>query len=243
MIWLDYLMRPLTRLAIRRGVLFPELAEQLKRSYVRSAQDEAASSATDSLLSVMTGLQRRDISRLRASQAPEAKPHRQPLAEIISLWWATDAYDPKGIPVQGDGASFSSLARLIRKDVHPRTFLELLKQAEAVEEADGMVRLLARAYQPQHGSDDQLAYLGENVGDHLSTAVSNVLGETDLLDAGVHHAGLSEAAIADLEAHWRRRQHELMIELDQMAQSVPEMESGDRRFRAGAYFHVAETPS
>ncbi len=235
MYWIDPILRPLARLAICRGWLFPLVENRLRHAYIEGAKSTAGGAATDSKISIMTGLQRRDIARLR-SETAAPRDQRQPLAEIIALWWDDPAYDPKGIPVQGAGASFSTLARRVRQDVHPRTFLDVLIKNGAVSEIDEKVVLRTRSYQPLSGSDDQLSYLADNVGDHLAAAVSNVVNAAGNYDMGVHYKGLSSDAIKDLDTHYRSRMTQTLQELDTMVRALPETENGTHRFRAGGYF-------
>lgn len=190
---------------------------------------------TDSKASISTGLQRREIARLRKEDA-SLQTARQPLAEIIALWWDDAEYDPKGIPVNGEEASFASLARRIRKDVHPRTFLDILIEIGAVSESGDMVQLNTRIYQPLPGSDDQMAYLAANVGDHLEAAVSNVVDKANHYDMCVHYEGLSQKALEQLNSHFRTRMRLTLEELDTMARAFPTSENGTHRFRAGGYF-------
>ncbi|AXI45986.1 hypothetical protein C1J03_08110 [Sulfitobacter sp. SK012] len=235
MIWLDPILRPLARLAVRKGWLFPIVEHRLRHAYIEAADTLGEDPSTDSKVSILTGLQRRDIARLRREVIPPQN-QRQPLAEIIALWWDNPAYDPKGIFVQGDGPSFTDLARCIRKDVHPRTFLDVLIENGAVKEIGDKVILNTRSYQPLSGSDDQLAYLADNVGDHLATAVSNVVGEAGNYDMSVHYKGLSASAIEQLDKHFRARMKQTLQELDTMARTLPATEDGPHRFRAGGYF-------
>ncbi len=233
--WLDPILRPLARLAVRKGWLFPEVEHRLRRAYIAAAEALDGAGTTDSKISISTGLQRRDIARLRKDDAPP-QPPRQPLAEIIAMWWDDPDYNPDGIPVVGDAASFTTLARTVRKDVHPRTFLDILVENGAVTEADGHVRLRTRVYQPLAGSDDQMAYLAANVGDHFEASVSNVLDAAENYDLGVHYRGLSKGAIAQLDRHFRSRMQQTLEELDTMARNFPAAEDGENRFRAGGYF-------
>ena len=90
---LDHLLAPLARLLVARGVLFSDLTEQLKLQYVRAAEAGAEARATDSRLSVMTGLQRRDIARLRADQSGTEGPARpNHLSRLVALWQALPDY-------------------------------------------------------------------------------------------------------------------------------------------------------
>jgi Family of unknown function (DUF6502) len=235
MFWLDPILRHLASLAIRKGWLFPVLEHRLRHAYVEAAVSLCDGDATDSKISIMTGLQRRDIVRLRRETTPPQN-QRQPLAEIIALWSNDPNFDPAGIPVQGDGATFATLARSVRKDVHPRTYLDVLIENGAVTEVEGKVILNTRSYQPLAGSDDQLAYLGENVGDHLASAVANVVDAASNYDMGVHYKGLSANAIEHLDKHFRSRMRQTLHELDTMARTMPATADGPYRFRAGGYF-------
>ncbi len=233
--WLNPILRPLARLAISKGWLFPLVEQRLRHAYIEAAKSVSEGEATDSKISIMTGLQRRDIARLRRETVPPAN-QRQPLAEIIALWWDDPAYDPEGIPMQGAGANFTTLARSVRQDVHPRTFLDILIENGAVSESGEKVRLNARSYQPLSGSEDQLAYLAANVGDHLAAAVSNVVGAAGNYDMSVHYESLSAEAIEHLKTHYRARMTQTLQELDTMVRALPENDNGAHRFRAGGYF-------
>jgi len=233
--WLDPILRQLAWLAVRKGWLFPVLEQRLRHAYIAAAVSLCEGEVTDSKISIMTGLQRRDIVRLRRETAPPQN-QRQPLAEIIALWSNDQGYDPKGIPVQGEGASFATLARCIRKDVHPRTFLDVLIENGAVTEVGGKVILNTRTYKPLAGSDDQLAYLADNVGDHLASAVLNVADAKQNYEMAVHYKGLSANAIEHLDQQFRIHMNQTLQELDRMARTFPETEDGPYRFRAGGYF-------
>ncbi|MEM6311500.1 MAG: DUF6502 family protein [Pseudomonadota bacterium] len=236
MFWIDPILKPLARLAIQKGLLFQQVEKRLKHAYVLGAKSMADAPVTDSKISIVTGLQRRDISKLRSAD-DTSLPQRQPLAEIIALWRNAPEFDVQGIPVHGEGASFASLARTVRQDVHPRTFLDILIDNEAVKEDGDKVILLVTSYQPKPGTDDQLAYLAGNVGDHFETAVANALGEAKNYDMGVHYTNLSAEAIEELKTHFRLRLNNLLIEMDEMAQSFPESGGANFRFRAGGYFY------
>ena len=120
--------------------------------------------------------------------------------------------------------------------MYPRTFLDVLIEVGAVEERSDHVVLAARGYRPLAGSEDQLAYLSENVGDHLAASVNNVIGPGETYDMAVHYRGLSVEGIAQLEAKFRERMAETLQEMDKMARELPADQDGPHRFRAGGYF-------
>lgn len=114
--------------------------------------------------------------------------------------------------------------------------MDVLVENGAVTEVGGKVILNTRAYQPLAGSDDQLAYLADNVGDHLASAVSNVVDGARNYDMGVHYKGLSANAIEHLDNQFRTGMNQLLEALDTMARNMPEADDGPYRFRAGGYF-------
>lgn len=239
--FLDSLLAPLARLMVARGVLFAELSERLKAHYVVEAMRMAEGKATDSRLSVMTGLQRRDVARLRGFEPKPAKTGH--LTRLVALWQTEDGYhdrgEPRDLARSGDAPSFDALAWLVRRDVHPRTMLDALVETGTVEvDDDGQtVRLLARSYQPHAGGAEQMAYLAQNVGDHLSAATDNVIGQTPVFERAVHYGGLTEEQVETLEHRHAELQMAVLQELNTMAAEFGKTKDGPHRFRAGAYFY------
>ena len=105
------------------------------------------------------------------------------------------------------------------------------------------VRLQQPSYQPLAGSEDQIAYLSRNLGDHAQAAVENVQGrEPPHFERAVHYTGLTEAQVAALAARFNTAQMALFREISQTA---AEMKRGNAtpglmRFRAGGYFFRTE---
>ena len=84
------IMAPLARLAIARGLRFQEFGERLKEAYVAAAGAHftpASKRLTDSRLSMLTGLQRKDIKAIRA-RLDEGEPPAPagPLPRLIAQW-------------------------------------------------------------------------------------------------------------------------------------------------------------
>nr|WP_097806458.1 DUF6502 family protein [Pelagimonas varians] len=242
----DSLLAALARLMVARGVPFFELSERLKGHYVRAAQVQSADKTTDSRLSVMTGLQRRDIARLRAF---EAKPARKnPLSKLVAMWQTHAEYcierGPKPLPRNGPAPSFESLARNVRQDVHPRTMLDTLEAAGTVSIGeDGHITLQQKAYVPLRGSDEQLTYLSDNTGDHVLAACENVQGARPAhFERAVHYTGLTPSQVATLAADFEVGQMAVLADINAKANAMKSKapDRADQRFRAGAYFYTSK---
>lgn len=235
---LDPLLSALANLVVARGLPFPELAERLKGHCVAAATARIDGKVTDSKLSVLTGLQRRDVARLRAF---DTKPARDtPQTQLVTLWRTHPDYAPGGEPSvlerSGPSPSFDSLARLVRQDVHPRTLLDALAAAGTVALEGDCVRLIQNAYLPLGGSEDQLAYLAENVGDHLRAATANVEGAA-FFERALHYAGLTEDQFEVLHSKFSTEVMALLESLRDEAESMKSKnpEGATHRMRLGAY--------
>jgi len=231
-----HLLRPLARLALAKGVRFADMAEHMKRAYVDVAFDLAKPKTPVSRISVMTGLQRRDIARLLATPEDRAQKRPDALSKLVALWLAR--FKGEALPHHGEADSFDALAREIRRDVHPRSLLDELVAAGTVEAEAGVVRLLKAAHVPLKGSEAQIEYLGKNVGDHLAVAVGNVLGDKPAFERAVHYSGLSAEAVKKLEALWQAEMEQVLQVMNARALALQEQQKGPARFRAGGYFRA-----
>lgn len=179
-------LAPLARLAVGHGLTFAVLAEVLKQGFVqaaRAAHPGAAAHRAVSRISTTTGLNRREVTRLMQRADGEVPVSPSPATQAFTRWLSDPAFRgtdnaPLALRVQGPAPSFESLANSITRDVHPRTLLEELSRLGlARADTAGRVNLLHNAFVPRADRERMLAFLGANVGDHLSAAVGNVLGD------------------------------------------------------------------
>ncbi len=246
------LLVPLARLSVARGLPFSAVEEMLKLAFVQAASDAHPNLLPHrkvSRISTVTGINRREVTRLTQAAAPARPRGRSLVSELYAHWLSDPRYrGPFGEPLtlarQGPAPSFESLAQEITRDVHPRSLL------------DEMVRLqLARldpesdTVQPSEsaapGGDivPVLAYLGDNVGDHLSAAVDNALiGPHAHLEQALFADGASAETIEWVRQVARQQWHALRSAI------VPELERriaadgdalppGAQRLRVGLYVY------
>jgi len=247
---LDALFAPLARLLVARGVLFSDLAERMKAHYVAAAADlaeAAGGKVTDSRLSVMTGLQRREVTRLRDAAPRDERPNH--LSRLVALWQTDPAYvaegQPRVLPKNGPAPSFEALAQEVRRDVHARTMLDTLEAAGtvALDTETQTVRLVRSSYQPLAGSEDQILYLARNMGDHINAATDNVLGrDPPHFERAVHYTRLGADQVDELEAEFHAAEMALFERLGRRAAEMKALPGGPgrHRFRAGGYFYRME---
>jgi hypothetical protein len=252
------LLRPLVRLFLRSGLTFPALCELLRELYVNVAEYDFAlpgKEQTDSRVSLLTGIHRKEVRRLRGAGAPisAAPASLSRTSRIIARWLAapefTDARQrPLPLPRAADrdgGPSFESLVASVTRDLRPRAVLdEWLDSKLATIDADGRVVLAEAAFVPRGGSDQQLYYLGRNLHDHAAAAVANVLGdEPRFLERAVHYDGLSNGLAAHLEQSSRDLAMKVLQEANREAHAACETDAGGEcRWTFGVYVYREREP-
>lgn len=254
------LLRPLVKLLLHYSVQYPALASLLKLTYVEVATTMPVDGKpqTDSRVSLLTGIHRLDVKRLRNEivSGNDSPPMSVSLgAQIVARWTAHNEYlDNKGRPLPlhrlasvGGAMSFESLVRSVSKDIRPRVVLdEWLRLGVAQVDSLDRVVLVTDAFVPSHGLDEKLFYLGKNVHDHLDTCAYN-LTQPDappLLERSVYYDRLSKDSTLILSAYARQLSSQVMQAFSQKAMELQEQDHqySDTHYRVtyGQFFHQAD---
>jgi hypothetical protein len=155
------LLRPVMRLMLKSGVSWKQFAETARAAFVDVATRDFGirSRPTNvSRVAILTGINRRDVRRIREeleSDAPPSEGYLSPARRVLSAWHQDAAYlDSTGQPallfVDGATPSFESLLRSYGGDVPPVALLKELLLVGAIEkQLDGRVRAIKRHYVPQ----------------------------------------------------------------------------------------------
>jgi len=168
---LQRLLRPLVRLLINRSIPFPFAANLLRRAYIDVAVKEfpvASKPQTDSRITLLTGVHRKDVKRLRGEPRPVWRAPRVASlsSQLIARWTTLREYlDAQGAPLPlprlaaGGRHSFESLVRSLNTDIRPRVVLdEWLRLGIARLDDDDRVYLDVEAFVPPQGSEEMTYY-------------------------------------------------------------------------------------
>jgi hypothetical protein len=246
------LLRPLVRLCIRSGMTFPALAQLLRELFVNVAEHDFAlegKEQTDSRVSLLTGIHRKEVAKLRGAGAPvhEAPATLSRTSAIIARWLAASEFtDSKGHPLplprtaSGDAPSFEALVASITKDVRPRAVLDewLDRKLVAINGNEEIV-LLDTAFVPRGDDDRKWYYLGRNLHDHVAAAAANVSSPTPrFLERAVHYDGLSPRLARRLEGRSRELAMDALKTANREAnRAVAKDKGGDSRWNFGVYVY------
>ena len=195
-----HLLRPLVRVLLRHGMAYDDFAELARRSYVEVAERDFAlrgRKQTTSRISVITGLNRKEVARLQALNAQiesseaafTATMNRA--AKVVVGWQRDHAPDATGAAPSLDAAQFQTLVRKYSGDMPVRAVLDELRHAGAVSvHDDGTYTLRGEGYVPQATDSRKIALLGQHAADLLGTIDHN-------LSAPAEQAHLQQRVFAD----------------------------------------------
>lgn len=253
------LLRPLVRLLVARGITFPALTDLLRELYVNVAEYDFALTGkeqTDSRVSLLTGIHRKEVRRLRGAGAPvSAVPAVvSRTSRIIARWIADPTFtDPQGQPLklprtaEGGAPSFESLVAGVTRDLRPRAVLdEWLDRGLAFTDPQDRIVLAEAAYVPRGDGAEgpQLYYFGRNLHDHIAAAVANIVGDAPrFLERAVHYDGLSEDLAIRLEERAREIAMEALQQANREAHAACQTDpGGTHRWNFGLYVYTEAAP-
>ncbi len=236
------ILAPVSRLLIKNNTSLPSAVESLKSCLVEAAIEEGAD--TDSLISLKTGVHRKDVKRLRAvsnANSSEKSPTKG-LAIVLSLWTNDDRFqDGKGnarILYRNTEDGFDTLVRASKVDLAPATVLrELAAQNLVLQHTDGGIELLSSTFIAQIG-DAALKAFEATVSDHLRVATNNVLSAPGMprdFDQVVRYSHLSDASVASLEAEARKLAGEYLAHMNAMAHRLQSEDDAAGTFSNGRF--------
>ncbi|HQT25010.1 MAG TPA: DUF6502 family protein, partial [Burkholderiales bacterium] len=249
------ILYPLVKLLLSNSVTYPFLANLLKSTYVEVAEREfslAGKLQTDSRISLLSGVHRKDVKRLR-SEDPREKviaPTVSMGARLVALWTSNPLFlDENGqhkplprLASEGGPSSFEGLVGLVSKDMRSRVVLdEWLRIGVARLDEEGHVCLNTDAFIPESGFDEKAFYFGQNLRDHLSAAAHNLQGlKPPFLERSVYYNSLTKESVQELAELSKKQGMQALHAVNRHALSLQEKDQGkqeaNQRMNFGIYF-------
>ena len=249
-------LRPLVRTLVAHGLPFPYLAAMLKSVYVEVAETSFGTDGarmSDSRISLMTGVHRKDVRRLRAERDWDdyAPPVAGLSGQLILLWTGSQDYldadgHPLPLPRASDVPGTSSFDRLVASvstDVRPRAVLdEWLRLGIARLDTAGRVCLEPQAFVPEKGFDEKAYFFGRNIRDHIAAAGENIGGRVPpFLERTVYYDHLSIHSAEILGEAARRIGMDALLAMNRealvCAQADERAPDAPHRMSFGVYFY------
>jgi len=256
---LRHVLRPLVRLLLSNHVTHPTLAQLLKEVYVDVAVRDfpiEGKAQTDSRITLLTGIHRKDVKQLRGELGGEnVAPRSVSLgALLVARWTGTPAYmNREGRPralAWGGGSrkepTFDDLVSSVSRDIRPRAILdELLRLGVVRIDESNRVWLDTEAYVPTEGFDEKAFFFGRNLHDHVASAARNLSGvRPALLERSVYYGNLTRESTVELARLAARTGMEALQAVNRRAIELKKRDAGKRaarhRMSFGSYFYEAD---
>lgn len=255
---LKKLLRPLVKLLLLNRISYIYFIEIIKSIYVDVAESEfpiEGKKQTDSRITLLTGVHRKDVRRLRREEkeTPSTPKTVSLGSQLVAHWLSQENYtDCKGKPLplfrlssQGE-PSFETLVESVGKqDIRPRSVLDEWLQIGVahIDESD-KVNLNVDAFVPEKGFDEKAYYFGQNIRDHIAATVHNLSSQQSMFfERSVHYFGLSPESITVLKQYTAELGNETLKKVNRKAldlkKSDAEKNFANMRINFGIY-HFSE---
>jgi hypothetical protein len=243
---------------VKHGITYTSFTSALKKCFVEAAFDELSEnkkSATDSALSLLSGIHRRDIRNLTRLANSTPSPLRRPIsasAQLVARWMSDPNFlDAKDRPLElarsGTNLSFDALAAMTSTDVRPRALLDDLVRLGLAKETEDSVTLLVQGFTPKTGFLELSEQFQNNLHDHLAAACSNLSQDKGFLEQAIYVDELSEESAEQLHKSaalaWRQAFKSVMREAQvkfDFDQSNTKKSKRKYRIRFGSYFYSSD---
>ena len=254
-------LQPLVKRLLAAGVPFGQLEGRLRELFVAVADAEFALPGrrqTDSRVSLLTGINRKEVRRIRAAERGARGPGSFGMNYATSLIsrWVTDPKTsdrrgrPRPLPYRaGRGPSFMKLARAVTVDLAPRVLLdELVRSGAAEVRDDEMVVLTSAAYVARRQPDEALRILEEDPRELIETILRNIFAESGelLLQRKVYFDNLGSEAADQIRAEMRTEGERFLERINRLLARYdrdrnPRAPGGERHYAGvGVYYFEAE---
>lgn len=222
------LLRPLVRLLLRNNISFGMFTDMARWVYVDVALREfglPGRKQTNSRVSVLTGLSRKEVLRQRRQESPidfEALAKYDRGVRVLSGWrhdrrFCNPAGKPALLPVDQGDNSFAALVKKYSGDIPARAMLDdMVNTGTVALTEEGDVLLLADAYLPRGEENVQITILGTDVAHLLATIDHNLYTEPDqpFFQRKVSYDNLPAEVLADFKLFSNGKCQSLLEEFD-----------------------------
>lgn len=234
------LMRPLSRVLMQHGMAWGDFMEAARKAWVDEAfcqRQLTGKRATISSVSALTGLTRRETSRIRGEPIEgdsERDARYNRAARVVSGWVSDRRFhdasgEPRDLPMDAaDG--FADLVRTYSGDIPTVAMLRLLEASSTVTVEASMVRLAQRAYIPASTPVEQITMLGTDTGELIATMGHNFAAAPGqrVFQRKLHNPAVRPEALAEFRA-MSSAESQALLERCHRWLAAHEVDPGDHR--------------
>lgn len=221
------ILQPLVRILLRNGIASDAVTELVRKTFVDVAETEFTLQGrpqTNARISVITGLNRKEVARLRGGPpiSDAARKHWNRAATVLGAWYRDPDFldrkgDPLDLPFEDAKPSFAALVKKYSGDMQPRAVADELLRVDAIEAVDGKLRMTTRGYVPSSDPETIIAeILGVDTAQLIETIDHNILADADdkLFQLKVLATNMREEHVAEFNSYSKRLARVVIDELN-----------------------------
>jgi Family of unknown function (DUF6502) len=183
------MLRPALKLCLKHSFKLNEIVEMIKNTLVEIAKEELKKTNQDislSRLSIITGVHRKDATRIERNQPIKGQHSVNVIARIMARWqtdnkFKTKAGKPKTLDAEGKNSEFSQLVNSVTGgDLGSYPILFEMERLGIVKKNRGKISLIWRDFVERQDDVNGLNMLAEDIND-LSSAVEENLSKKECL--------------------------------------------------------------
>lgn len=255
------LLRPLIHILIKQGVPFSVFSEVAREAYVDVADKEfrlPGRKQSLSRMSVLTGINRKDIAKLFERQRLESET-REPMSRpsrIVQGWLRDSRFqsangEPLPLPFESAPNSFCELVRVYGGDVTPRAMLDELIRIGIVIEQGDKIGLCSNAYIALSDVDEKFRIFTNAARDMFNTINHNLDHQPPdtLLQRSVAYSNIPIESLGEIRLRSKAEAELFLLQINrwlcQYDREVNPDVRGSGRVRAGIglyYFEQQQEP-
>lgn len=183
---LRLLLRPLLRYCLRHAIKLQEVVETVKALLVSIAEEQLTAESEEvnaSRISLMTGVHRKDVSRLLGASEPSA---RKPdlITRVLGKWQGDERFLTKSgrtraLTWKGPDSDFAQLVAAVSRELNHTTVLNELERSGAVVRQRSRVALRSGVFVSKDDLEQGLRYLAEDLDDLIIAVEENVFQQAE----------------------------------------------------------------
>lgn len=233
------LLRPLARFCLAHALKIQDVVEGFKTEILIAAKDQLQKEkhkATDSKLSILTGLRRREITRLE-QHAKATDVSRNLITKVIGLWQQDKKFcskqgEPKVLSIESSNNEFAKLVSKVSKELAPGTILFEMERLGVVTRTEDGVKLEVSNFIPAGDAVKGFQFISQHLDDLLQGSSFNILESPQV----PHHHLITEydrirpAELAELRNWFLREGHALHLRVRERLGTCDQDVNPDTKF-------------
>lgn len=185
------LMKPVARFCIRHSLGLQDIVEAAKVALIEVAVEELGEKGKKiniSRLSTITGVHRKDAVRIHREGETKEGANRY-VTKVIGQWRRDSNFTTSsGKPRVLSEDEFAELVGHISKELHPRSIIFALEEADMLQKTNKGLRLKAPTYSPKKNLDENFRMLSRDIDDLITGVMENIFSDVSDEELPNYHA-------------------------------------------------------